>query len=217
MNLDAIRLLMKLRSPSQLVVYPMTNSGYGSKSGEVFCTEETPLEPVSLYGRTKAEAEAEVLSAPGTTSLRLATMFGVSPRMRVDLLVNHFTWAAVTDGYLVLFEKDFKRNFIHVRDVADLFLHVLREPDRVIGRCFNAGLDDANLSKEELALRIKAHVPSFHVRASEVGRDPDRRNYVVSSARLRDAGFEARRTLDEGIRELLRGYRMLPRPGNRNA
>lgn len=216
-NLDAIRLLMKLRSPSQLVVYPMTNSGYGSKSGEVFCTEETPLEPVSLYGRTKAEAEAEVLSAPGTTSLRLATMFGVSPRMRVDLLVNHFTWAAVTDGYLVLFEKDFKRNFIHVRDVADLFLHVLREPDRVIGRCFNAGLDDANLSKEELALRIKAHVPSFHVRASEVGRDPDRRNYVVSSARLRDAGFEARRTLDEGIRELLRGYRMLPRPGNRNA
>jgi nucleoside-diphosphate-sugar epimerase len=216
-NLDAIRLLMRLRSQAQLVVYPMTNSGYGTKSGEVFCTEETPLEPVSLYGRTKVDAEAEVLSAQGTTSLRFATMFGMSPRMRVDLLVNHFTYTAVSDGYIVLFEKDFKRNFIHVRDVADVVLHALRQPDRMAGRCFNAGLDGANLSKEELALRIKAQVPLFHVRSSEVGSDPDRRNYVVSNERLRQAGFEAKRTVDEGIRELLLGYRLLARPRHGNA
>ena len=216
-NLDAIRLLLRLRAPSQLVVYPTTNSGYGTQSGDVHCTEETPLEPISLYGRTKVEAEAAVLASPNAITLRLATVFGTSPRMRLDLLVNHFVWAAVADGYLVLFEKDFKRNFIHIRDVADCFVHCVANGARMAGRAYNAGLDAANISKGELAMAVKKQVPSFHVVFSEIGSDPDKRNYVVSNQRLREAGFEARRSLDDGITELLRGYRMLPLGAFRNA
>jgi len=210
-NVEAVRLIDRLRTPRQLVVFPTTNSGYGTQSGETFCTEETPLEPVSLYGRTKVEAEQLLLERPNVVTLRLATVFGTSPRLRLDLLVNHFVHAAATDGYLVIFEKDFKRNYVHIRDVADCFLHVIANADRMAGRPFNVGLDAANLSKAELALRIKEHVPRFCVVFDEVGTDPDKRNYVVSNRRLREAGFEARRSLDDGIRELLRGYRMLPR------
>ena len=206
-NLTAIRDLMRLRSRQQLVVYPTTNSGYGTKSGATYCTEETPLEPISVYGRTKVEAEAEVLAHDNTLTLRLATVFGCSPRMRIDLLVNHFVYAAVTDGYIVIFEKDFKRNYIHVRDVADCFLHCLSHAAAMIGRPYNAGLDAANLSKEQLALLVKEQVPNFYVHFSEVGSDPDKRNYIVSNQRLREAGFEARRSLDEGITELVKAYR----------
>ena len=124
-NLDAIRMINRLRSPSQLIIYPTTNSGYGTKSGDVFCTEETPLEPITLYGRTKSDAEAVVLGSDNAITLRLATVFGMSPRMRMDLLVNHFVYAALTDRYIVIFEKDFKRNYIHVRDVARSFMHVI--------------------------------------------------------------------------------------------
>ena len=216
-NLDAIRLLLRLRSPTQLVVYPTTNSGYGTQSGDVFCTEETPLEPISLYGRTKVDAERAVLDAPNAVTLRLATVFGASPRMRLDLLVNHFVHAAVTDRYLVIFEKDFKRNFIHVRDVADCFVHCLANGAAMAGRAYNAGLDAANVSKEELALLVQKQVPGFHVVFSEIGSDPDKRNYIVSNQRLREAGFEARRTLEDGIAELLRAYRMLPLGPFRNA
>jgi nucleoside-diphosphate-sugar epimerase len=216
-NLDAVRLLNRLRSPSQLVVFPTTNSGYGTTSGEVACTEDSPLVPVSLYGRDKVEAEAELLGSPSVVTLRLATVFGMSPRLRLDLLVNHFVHAAVTDGYLVVFEKHFKRNFIHVRDVADCFVHCLEHAGEMIGRSYNAGLDEANVSKAELAQAIQAQVPRFYVHFSEVGTDPDKRNYVVSNERLRKAGFEARRTLAEGIRELLTGYRMLGRGAHRNA
>jgi nucleoside-diphosphate-sugar epimerase len=208
-NLDAIVLLERLRSRSQLIVYPTTNSGYGTKSGELICTEETPLEPISLYGRTKVDAEAALLQAPNTVTLRLATVFGVSPRMRLDLLVNHFVYAAVTDGYLVIFEKDFKRNFVHIQDVADCFVYCLEHAAKMSGRAYNLGLAEANLSKEQLALAIQAHVPRFHVHFAEVGSDPDKRNYIVSNERLRLAGFEARRSLDQGIRELLKAYRLL--------
>lgn len=208
-NLEAVRLVTRMRSPRQLIVYPTTNSGYGTKSGAQFCTEDTPLEPISLYGRTKVEAEAEVLNSPNSITLRLATVFGVSPRMRIDLLVNHFVYAAVTDGYIVIFEKHFKRNYIHIRDVADCFLHCIANPGRMVGQPFNAGLDAANLSKEELALKVKEHVPNFYIHFSEVGSDPDKRNYIVSNQRLREAGFEAKRSLDDGIAELLKGYRML--------
>jgi nucleoside-diphosphate-sugar epimerase len=215
-NLEAVQLLLRLRSASQLVVFPTTNSGYGTQSGDVFCTEETPLEPISLYGQTKVRAEQDVLASGNAITLRLATVFGVSPRMRLDLLVNHFVHAAVTDGYLVIFEKDFKRNFIHIRDVADCFLHCIGNADGMIGHAFNAGLDDANLSKQELALRVKAHVSRLHLEFSEVGSDPDKRNYVVSNQRLREAGFEAKRSIDEGIVELLKAYRMLPRSAYKN-
>ena len=208
-NRDAIALLTRMKSPRQLIVYPTTNSGYGTKSGAQFCTEETPLEPISLYGRTKVEAEAEVLGSENAITLRLATVFGTSPRMRIDLLVNHFVYAAVTDGYIVIFEKDFKRNYIHIRDVADCFLHCIANAPRMIGRPYNVGLDAANLSKEELALKVRDHVPQFYVHFSEVGSDPDKRNYVVSNQRLREAGFEAKRSLDDGIVELIKAYRML--------
>lgn len=210
-NLDPILTLNRVRSPDQLVIYPTTNSGYGTKSGNVHCTEETPLEPISLYGRTKVEAEAALLSSPNVISLRLATVFGMSPRMRLDLLVNCFVYAAVTDGYLVVFEKDFKRNFVHVRDVADCFIHCVDNAGRMVGKAYNVGLDSANLSKEELALCIKRHVRDFYVHFADVGKDPDKRNYLVSNQRLREAGFEAKRSLDEGIQELVKGYRMLGR------
>jgi nucleoside-diphosphate-sugar epimerase len=208
-NRDAVKLVNRARSKQQLIVYPTTNSGYGTKSGAQFCTEETPLEPISLYGRSKVEAEAEVLASENAITLRLATVFGTSPRMRIDLLVNHFVHAAVTDGYIVIFEKDFKRNYIHIRDVADCFLHCIANQACMTGRPFNAGLDAANLSKEELALKVKEHVPNFYIHFSEVGSDPDKRNYIVSNQRLREAGFEAKRSLDDGIAELVKAYRML--------
>ncbi|UBF26007.1 NAD(P)-dependent oxidoreductase [Kovacikia minuta CCNUW1] len=210
-NFDAVQLINRLRSPQQLVLFPTTNSGYGTQSGNLYCTEETPLEPISLYGQTKTQAEQELLNSPNTITLRLATVFGMSPRMRLDLLVNHFVYAAVTDGYLVIFEKDFKRNYIHIRDVAECMLHCIQNRDKMIGRPYNAGLDAANLSKEELALTVKEHVPNFYLHFAAIGSDPDKRNYIVSNQRLREAGFEAQRSLDMGIQELLKGYRMLGR------
>jgi nucleoside-diphosphate-sugar epimerase len=215
-NLEAVRLLNRLRSPRQLVIFPNTNSGYGAQSSGAYCTEETALEPISLYGRTKVQAEAELLESPNCITLRLATVFGMSPRLRLDLLVNHFVHAAVTDGYIVIFEKDFKRNFIHVRDVADCFLHCIEHAADMVGRAYNAGLETANLSKEELALKVKEYVPGFYIHYAEVGTDLDKRNYIVSNQRLRQAGFEARRSLDDGIRELLKGYRLLGRGAFRN-
>jgi len=215
-NVDAVKLINQLRSPEQLVVYPTTNSGYGTQSGDVMCTEETPLEPISLYGQTKSEAEGAVLDSPNALTLRLATVFGVSPRMRLDLLVNHFVHEAVTSGYIVIFEKDFKRNYVHIRDVADCFVHCIENSESMVGRPYNVGLDEANLSKEELALKIQEHVPSFYLHFSEIGSDPDKRNYIVSNQRLREAGFEAKRTLDQGIPELLKGYRMMGRGAYQN-
>jgi len=215
-NLEAVRLLKSLRSAQQPIIYPTTNSGYGTQSGDLFCTEDTPLEPISLYGQTKSQAETELLEAPNVITLRLATVFGMSPRMRLDLLVNHFVYAAITDGYIVVFEKDFKRNYIHIRDVADCFVHCIENFKQMAGRPYNAGLDAANLSKEELALKIKDYVPNFYVHFAQVGSDPDKRNYVVSNQRLREAGFEARRSLDDGIRELLKGYRMTGRARFKN-
>ena len=215
-NLDAIRMINRLRSPSQLIIYPTTNSGYGTKSGDVFCTEETPLEPITLYGRTKSDAEAVVLESDNAITLRLATVFGMSPRMRMDLLVNHFVYAALTDRYIVIFEKDFKRNYIHIRDVANCFIHCIENSKIMVGRPYNVGLDKANLSKEDLALKIKEHLPEFFVHFSEIGSDPDKRNYIVSNQRLREAGFEAKYSLDAGIRELIKGYRLLGRTPRKN-
>jgi nucleoside-diphosphate-sugar epimerase len=216
-NLEAVRALKRVRSPRQLVVYPTTNSGYGTKSGDVFCTEDTPLEPISLYGQTKTQAEQELLESPNVLTLRLATVFGMSPRMRLDLLVNHFVYTAATDGYIVIFEKAFKRNYIHIRDIADCFVYCIENAQRMAGRPYNVGLDAANLSKEELALKIKEYVPNFYIHFAEVGSDPDKRNYIVSNQRLREAGFEAKRSLEQGIQELLKGYRMMGRGEFKNA
>ncbi len=215
-NLEAVRLVNRLRSPQQLVIYPNTNSGYGTQSGDRFCTEDTSLEPISLYGQTKVQAEKELLDSPNTVTLRLATVFGMSPRMRLDLLVNHFVYASVTDGYIVIFEKDAKRNYIHIRDVADCFLHCIAHSSEMVGRPYNLGLDEANLSKEELALKVKEYVPRFYIHFAPVGSDPDKRDYIVSNRRLKEAGFQARRSLDVGIQELLKGYRMLGRAPFKN-
>ena len=207
-NLDAIKLLDELRKKNQLIIYPTTNSGYGIKSGEVLCTEETLLEPISLYGKTKTDAETQLLGSENAITLRLATVFGMSPRMRLDLLVNHFVYAAVKDSYIVIFEKDFKRNFVHIRDVAQCFLFCIKNSKKMIGKPFNVGLDSANLSKEELALAIKKHIPNFYIHFAQIGTDPDKRNYIVSNKRLADAGFVAKHSLDEGIMELIKGYKM---------
>jgi len=215
-NLDAIKSLNQLRSPQQLVVYPNTNSGYGTRTDQNHCTEETPLEPISLYGQTKCQAEVELLGRPNTITLRLATVFGTSPRMRLDLLVNHFVYVAVTDGYIIIFEKDFKRNFVHIRDVADCFLHCIANACKMVGRPYNVGLDAANVSKETLAKMVQKQVPRFVIHFSEIGADPDKRDYIVSNQRLRETGFEARRSLDDGIQELIKGYRMMGRSPLKN-
>jgi nucleoside-diphosphate-sugar epimerase len=215
-NLEAVQLINRLRSPQQLVVYPNTNSGYGASTGDTYCTEDTPLDPISLYGQTKVQAELELLESPNAITLRLATVFGTSPRMRLDLLVNHFVYTAITDGYLVIFEKDFKRNYVHIRDVADCMIYCIQNAEKMTGRPYNVGLDEANLSKEELALKVKEYVPNFYLHFAPIGSDPDKRNYIVSNQRLREAGFEAKRTLDDGIKELLKGYRMMGRAAFKN-
>jgi nucleoside-diphosphate-sugar epimerase len=210
-NVDSISTLLNARGKDQKIIFPTTNSGYGTQSGDEFCTEETPMEPVSLYGKTKVEAESLLLESENTITLRLATVFGISPRMRLDLLVNHFVHAAVTQGYLTIFEKEFKRNYIHIRDVADCFTHSIDNFNTMVGEPYNVGLEEANLSKEELALKIKQHVKNFYIHFSEIGQDPDKRNYIVSNLKLKNAGFEAKRSLDDGIKELIKGYKMLGR------
>ena len=215
-NLEAVKLVNDLRSPKQLVIFPTTNSGYGTQSGDVYCTEDTPLQPISFYGETKVQAEALLLESPNSITFRLATVFGMSPRMRLDLLVNHFTYASVTDGYITIFEKDFKRNYIHIRDVADCFIHAIENSAAMKGRPYNVGLDSANLSKEELANKIKEYVGDFYIHYAPIGQDPDKRNYIVSNQRLKDAGFIAKRTIDQGIQELLKGFKMMPRGRYKN-
>lgn len=215
-NLDAVRMILELKSREQLLVFPNTNSGYGVGEADIFCTEETPLRPVSLYGRLKVEAEQAVLSAPNTIALRLATVFGASPRMRLDLLVNDFTYRAITDGFVVLFEAHFKRNYVHVRDVARAFGHCLENFDRMRGEVYNVGLDEANLSKNELCEAIRRQVPRFTVVEADIGRDPDQRNYVVSNAKIAKAGFKATVSLEEGIRELLKAYQVVRRQSYAN-
>jgi nucleoside-diphosphate-sugar epimerase len=210
-NLEAVQLVNRLRCAGQLIIYPSTESGYGDKSGGVRCTEDTPLEPVSHYARTKVRAEAELLESPNVITLRLATVFGMSPRMRLDLLVNYFVYAAVTDGCIVIFEKDVKRNYVHIRDVADCIIHCIDNAPRMVGRPYNVGFDAANISKQDLALKIKQHIPNFYIHFAPVGSDPDKRNYTVSNERLREAGFKAQRSLDEGIQELVKGYQMIGR------
>jgi len=208
-NLEAIRLLNRLRSTDQLVIYPSTESGYGNKGGGVLCTEDTPLEPVSHYACTKVQAEGDLLNSSNTITLRLATVFGMSPRMRLDLLVNQLVYSAFVDGYIMIFEKDTQRNYIQIHDVADCFIYCIKNAAHMMGRPYNVGLDSANLSKEKLACKVKEYVPNCYIHFAPVGNDPDKRNYVVSNERLRKAGFKAHHSLDEGIKELVKGYQMM--------
>ncbi len=208
-NLEAIKLLLELRSPQQKVLYPTTNSGYGIGEKGKFCTEETPLRPISLYGVTKVEAEKAVLDAGNSLTFRLATVFGMSPRMRIDLLVNDFVYRAVNDRTVVVFEGHAKRNYIHVRDVARAFLHGLNNFSTMQGQPYNVGLSDANLSKLELCATIKEHVPGFVYLEAPVGEDPDKRDYIVSNAKIERTGFRPAHCLDDGIQELMKGYTVI--------
>jgi len=208
-NRDAVIEIVKRVRPDQMILIPNTNSGYGVGEKDKYCTEETPLKPISLYGTTKVAAERAVLDQANGISFRLATVFGLSPKMRIDLLVNDFVWRALADHAAILFESHFKRNFIHVRDVAKAFLHGISNYNAMRGQAYNVGLSDANLSKLELCQRIKVHVPSFVFIDAPIGEDPDKRDYIVSNAKIEATGFRPEWSLDRGIDELLRGYRML--------
>jgi nucleoside-diphosphate-sugar epimerase len=210
-NRDAVLMLQAMLSPGQKLIYPTTNSGYGIGEKDSYCTEETPLRPVSLYGRTKVEAERAILDSGRGVSLRLATVFGMSPRMRLDLLVNDLTYRAVNDRFVVIFEGHFKRNYIHVRDVARAFEHAIENYDGMSGEPYNAGLSEANLSKLELCEAIRRHVPEFTYLEAPIGEDPDKRDYIVSNAKIEATGFRPEWSLDDGIDELVKGYTMLRR------
>ncbi|MFC1940709.1 NAD-dependent epimerase/dehydratase family protein [Chloroflexota bacterium] len=210
-NLDAIKMILELRSRDQIVIFPNTNSGYGIGEKDTYCTEETPLRPVSLYGKLKVEAEKNILDAGNSATFRLATVFGISPRMRLDLLVNDFTYRAVTDRFVILFEAHFKRNYIHVQDVAKAFMHCLENFDRMKGEPYNVGLSDANSSKWELCEEIKKQVPDFYFVEAEIGEDVDKRDYIVSNAKIEATGFRPEVSLQTGIAELVKGYQIIRR------
>jgi nucleoside-diphosphate-sugar epimerase len=208
-NSDAVRMLSRLASREQWMLMPTTNSGYGVGEPGKHCTEETPLRPISLYGVTKVEAEEAVLSRENSVSFRLATVFGMAPRMRLDLLVNDFVYRAVHDRAVVIFEGHFKRNFIHIRDVARAFQHALAHFETMRGKAYNVGLEEANLSKLELCAEIRKQVPSFVYLEAPIGEDPDKRDYIVSNARILATGYAPEWTLERGIRELIKGYRII--------
>ncbi len=210
-NFDAVKMILKLRSKDQLIIFPTTNSGYGVGEEGLYCTEETPLRPISLYGRLKVEIEKILLDSGNCITLRLATAFGVSPRMRLDLLVNDFVYRAVTDRVVTLFEANFKRNYCHVRDICRAFIHCLNNVDITRGEPYNVGLSDANLSKLELCQEIKKHVPEFYFFESPIGEDPDKRNYVVSNAKIEATGYKPQVSLQDGIVELIKGFQILRR------
>lgn len=210
-NSDAIKMILELRSKDQIIIFPTTNSGYGIGQKDVCCTEETPLNPVSLYGRLKVDLEKTLLEAGNCVTLRLATVFGISPRMRLDLLVNDFAYRAVTDRFLVLFESHFKRNYLHVRDVAKAFVHCLTNFESMKNESYNVGLSDANLSKWELCEEIKKQVPEFYFTEAKVGKDPDKRDYIVSNEKIEKTGFKPDFSLQEGIAELIKGYQIIRR------
>ena len=208
-NQEVVEMLCRLASTQQKFLMPVSNSGYGIGERDKYCTEESPLNPISLYGVTKVNAEKAVLERENSVTFRLATVFGMSSRMRTDLLVNDFTYRALHDRAVVVFEGHFKRNYIHIRDVANVFLHALQNFEKMRGKAYNVGLDDANLSKLELCQAIQRHLPDFVYLEAPIGEDPDKRDYIVSNARLVSTGFKPEWSLDSGIKELIKGYTML--------
>ena len=208
LNYDAIKMLVEICPKDVGIIYPNTNSGYGRCPAGTFCTEESPLNPLSLYAKTKVEAEKVVMDRGNTVSLRLATVFGVSPRMRLDLLVNNFVYRAMKDKVLVIFEPHFRRNYIHVEDVADTFIFVIKNFDRMKDNVFNVGLNTANLTKLELAHKIKEQIPELVILVSDYAHDPDKRDYYISTKKLESFGWKAKKSLEEGIKELIKAYPM---------
>lgn len=210
-NFDAIKMIVDMRSKEQIIIFPTTNSGYGVGQEGIHCTEETPLNPISLYGQLKVELEKLLLDSGNTITLRLATVFGASPRMRLDLLVNDFTYRAVYDRFIVLFESHFKRNYIHVRDITKVFIHCLDNFDKMKDEPYNVGLSDANISKWELCEEIKKQVPDFYFVEAKIGEDPDKRNYIVSNDKVEATGFKPDYSIQRGVAELLKTYQVIKR------
>jgi len=208
-NHDAIILMLKHLSKEQIVLMPTTNSAYGTGDENNFCTEESTLRPISQYAVEKVEIEKALMQHPNAISFRLATVFGMSPRMRIDLLVNDFTHRAVYDRFVVLFESHFKRNYIHVRDVSRVFQHALLNLDKMNGHIYNVGLSDANVSKKELCEQIQKQLPEFIFTEAPVGKDPDQRNYIVSNDKVESTGYKPKFSLDAGIADLVKGYTMI--------
>ena len=208
-NHDSIDMMLKMISKDQLILMPTTNSAYGSGDKNNFCTEESPLNPISKYAIDKVEVEKKLMQHPNAISFRLATVFGMSPRMRIDLLVNDFTYRAVYDGFVVLFESHFKRNYVHVKDVSRVFQHALLNQDKMKGQIYNVGLSEANVSKWELCERIQKHIPNFTFLEAPLGKDPDQRNYIVSNEKLESTGYKTSFSLDHGIEELIKGFTMI--------
>lgn len=210
-NYDGVRKIHDAKSKDQLLIFPCTNSGYGVGQEGIFCDENTPMRPISLYGKLKVELEDYLLQKGNCLTFRFATVFGVSPRMRLDLLVNDFTYRAVSDKFIVLFEPHFKRNYLHVRDAAGAFIHAMTNYDKMKGKPYNVGLSDANISKAELCEVIRKELPDFRVMVSDVGEDPDKRNYIVSNERIEATGFRTQVGLREGIQELVKGFQIIKR------
>lgn len=207
-NKDSVFMMLKHLSKDQKIIMPTTNSAYGSGDDNNFCTEESPLRPISRYAIDKVAVESQLMEHQNAISFRLATVFGMSPRMRIDLLVNDMTYRAVNDGFVVLFESHFKRNYIHVRDVVQAFkLGITNE--KMNGNIYNVGLSSANVSKRELCETIKEFVPSFEIVDAPIGKDTDQRNYIVSNDKIEKMGFKPTYTLRKGIEELVKGYRMI--------
>ncbi len=208
-NHDALMMMLKNVSKHQRILMPTTNSAYGSGDENNFCTEESPLRPISLYAIEKVKVEKELMQHPNSISFRLATVFGMSPRMRIDLLVNDFTYRAVHDRFVVLFESSFKRNYIHVRDIARVFIHGIENYEKMNGQIYNVGLSEANVSKKELCEAIQKQVPDFTFIDAPIGKDPDQRNYIVSNEKIEATGYRPQMSLDAGIRELIKGFAMI--------
>ena len=210
-NFDQIKFFADRKSKDQMLIFPCTNSGYGVGEEGVFCDENTPMRPVSLYGKLKVEIDKYLLDLGESVTFRFATIFGASPRMRLDLLVNDFTYRALIDRTVVLFEANFKRNYLHVRDASNAFLHTIDNYSKMVGEPFNVGLSDANLSKKELCESIKKEIPEFQYVISEIGKDPDQRNYIVSNDKIESTGFKTKVTLSDGIRELKKAFQVIRR------
>ncbi len=210
-NLEAIKMILELRRPEQKIIYPDTNSGYGIGQKDIYCDENTPLNPISLYGKLKVEAEKAILESGNAIVFRLATVFGASPRMRLDLLVNDFVYRAINDRFIVLFEANFKRNYIHIRDVARAFIHAVNNFETMKNEAYNLGLSDANLSKLELCEEIKKQLPNFYFVEAKIGEDVDKRDYIVSNEKIEKTGFKPGVSLQDGIAELIKGYNIIKR------
>ncbi len=208
-NFEAIKSILEKRSPNQIIIFPTTNSGYGIGEKGIQCTEDTPLRPVSLYGQLKVEIEKMILESGNSITFRFATVFGVSPRMRLDLLVNDFTYRAYYDRFIVLFEAHFKRNYLHVRDAAQAFVFGLENFGRMKNEAYNVGLSDANISKSELCKVIKTHIQNFYFSEADIGEDIDKRDYIVSNKKIESTGFKTEYSLSFGVQELIKGFQII--------